>query len=196
MSHLKLFFIYPLLISSIFISCENDETCNDPVQPTVNIGFYTYQEGTEIDQSFDGFTAQGIDADTLFLYDQENDIHEISLPLSPLADASAFILTFTLPDTNYVQNSIPVIDSIILEPEPDTLWVDSVFIDTIPYTYELSDTITFYYERELVMLSKECGFTYFFDIHDIEMTFHVIKSYAILEPEIVITDEESVKFYF
>jgi len=60
------------------------------------------------------------------------------------------------------------------------------------YFPQKTDTLKVYYERNLSLVSIECGFVTFFEILDLEMTNNVIKSYSIEEPNITNVNEEHI----
>ena len=60
----------------------------------------------------------------------------------------------------------------------------SPFSDTTLILFRLdtvSDTLSFYYDRQLMLLSKACGFVMFFTLNDIQATHHFIDSLSLTD---------------
>jgi hypothetical protein len=62
---------------------------------------------------------------------------------------------------------------------------------------DITDTLSFYYTRELHFISNACGYTYFFQLNRVTTTTHLIDSAIIVKPE-VSTDAqtEHLRLYF
>ena len=210
--------IFALVALALFgmfagISCNPEEVCLEDTQALVNIGFYQLVNGIEKDTTLQGLSVRGKREPDSLLYDSLLNVSAVSVPLSQLDDHADFIFTFTLQDTIYVTNSIPVIDSIGTRQEPDTVfeadtfyvdfitvpdtfWTDSVFILPELEYYPETDTVHFFYERSLNLISDECGFTHFFTLSDVISTENVIDHLTVTAPEIEISDEEHIKIFF
>ncbi len=71
---------------------------------------------------------------------------------------------------------------------PLNMSVDScVFVLVFP---ESTDTLKLLYERNLSLVSVECGFVTFYDIFDVQTTNNSIQSYSIEENNVTNTNEE------
>ncbi len=57
-----------------------------------------------------------------------------------------------------------------------------------------TDTLKVFYERNLTLVSIECGFVIFFEILDIEITNNFIKSYSVKERNVTNVNEEHIHF--
>ncbi len=57
-----------------------------------------------------------------------------------------------------------------------------------------TDTLNIFYERNLTLVSIECGFVTFFEILDLEITNNFIKSYTIKERNVTNVNEEHIHF--
>lgn len=63
-------------------------------------------------------------------------------------------------------------------------------------TAALNDTITFGYSSSPYFASEECGAVYYYHIHSLRYTRHVIDSIALLDSLITNTDIERLKIFF
>ncbi len=59
-----------------------------------------------------------------------------------------------------------------------------------------ADTLKVFYERNLTLVSIECGFVAFFEILDLEITNNFIRSYSIEEQNVTNVNEEHIHFIF
>ncbi len=59
----------------------------------------------------------------------------------------------------------------------------------------LYDTLDFYYERELRMLSPECGFAFLFDIKELQSTGNFIDSVSLLDNKLQSIDAEHLQIF-
>ena len=60
----------------------------------------------------------------------------------------------------------------------------SIFSDTTLFVFRLNsvtDTLSFYYDRQLMLLSKACGFVMFFTLNEVQVTHHFIDSLSITD---------------
>ncbi len=72
--------------------------------------------------------------------------------------------------------------------------VDSCgFVLTFP---ENTDTLMLYYERNLSLVSIECGFVTFFEITDVKSTNNTIQSFLIEESNVTNINEEHIHIFF
>lgn len=186
-------FCFVTVLTAIAFSCRN-ETCMEPMTKHINIHFYKYR--TIKDSSIYHISAYGNGQSDSLIYDT-NLISFIKLPLDENNDQSQFILTMTaLINTVTIKDSTPEIDSIILEPQPDTIWKYkySSHIENIFETYP--ETLTVSYTRELDLVTPECGFSSIIKLDSIWSTTNIIDSIFI--PKATIergSDEENVKIF-
>ena len=59
-----------------------------------------------------------------------------------------------------------------------------------------NDTITFFYQRDLVLLSAECGFVVHFKIDSIANTWNYIDSLTLIKNQITTDVQGHIKIYF
>ena len=74
----------------------------------------------------------------------------------------------------------------------------SPFVDTtgIVIVYgPLYDTLTFYYSRELRMVSPECGFAILFDIEKLSNTSNFIDSVSLIDPKLEGIETEHLQIF-
>lgn len=74
----------------------------------------------------------------------------------------------------------------------------SPFVDTteIVIVYgTLYDTLTFYYSRELRMISTECGFAFLFDIKELNNTSNFIDSVSLIDPKLEGIETEHLQIF-
>jgi len=81
--------------------------------------------------------------------------------------------------------------SFMLSPTSDT----SEIIFTSK-TISLKDTVFFYYHREIVFISPECGFGTNFNIVSVKHTYNNIDSINITKPEILVEQNGQIEIYF
>lgn len=60
----------------------------------------------------------------------------------------------------------------------------------------VSDTLSITYQRELELVSEQCGFITIFDIKKLESTYNYIDSVALINTEVRTENEQHVKIYF
>ncbi len=60
----------------------------------------------------------------------------------------------------------------------------------------LNDTITFEYESIPYFVSEECGAMFYYDIHKMTYTKHLVDSVAIIDSLVSNTDVERIRIYF
>ena len=190
-----------ILIISLFIACTTDEFCAEPTESLARLKFYSRVGSLLNDTTVPGFSVTGIiDYDSL-LYDSVN-TKSIDLPFSASANSSSFIMSFSIPDTLYVSDTIhtnTLLASIniktwthnnqkrVLEP------VDTIVIDTIPNPYYLYDTISFFYSPVLYFISQACGFTYHYRVDSVQSTNNVIDTILINSDLITTKGNENFK---
>ena len=59
----------------------------------------------------------------------------------------------------------------------------------------LYDTLTFYYSRELRMISPECGFAFLFDIRELNNTSNFIDSLSLIDPKLEDIEAEHLQIF-
>lgn len=140
MKYLKLFIIPVLLLVSISLACEPDDLCPEstPTTPRLIIDFYDPENSENKKNVFD-FRIEGIGQDTYLdgidlsgteiNYDGLADFDEALLPLKTDDNTTQFVL---IKDYEFVDDTTP--------PEGNR------------------DTITINYSRELVFVSRACGY--------------------------------------
>jgi len=87
----------------------------------------------------------------------------------------------------YDQDTINAI-SFRLSPYVDTTEIVIVF-------GPLYDTLTFYYSRELRMVSPECGFAFLFDIKELSNTKNFIDSISLIDPKLEEIETEHLQIF-
>jgi hypothetical protein len=60
----------------------------------------------------------------------------------------------------------------------------------------VNDTLTFRYSSSFNLISKECGYTYYFSLDTVLTTGNIIDSVAITKKTITTLDEENIRIYF
>lgn len=58
------------------------------------------------------------------------------------------------------------------------------------------DTIAFHYRSYIHLISKECGYTYFFDLDTVIHTANIIDSLAVVKNTITTASEENIRIYY
>ena len=61
---------------------------------------------------------------------------------------------------------------------------------------DTTDMVTFYYSSEPYMYSKECGYTWFYDILSASSTSNIIDSVTVTKAKATISDEENIRIYY
>lgn len=92
-------------------------------------------------------------------------------------------------DTPYLNNNNIKSINLSLSQTSDTSEF-SFAVDTV------IDTISFYSKRELYLISYECGFATRFKLDSVSTSEHIINAVSIIKPEVDITDETNIIFYF
>ena len=71
--------------------------------------------------------------------------------------------------------------------------------DTCEFTFAVNtvvETISFYSKRELYLISYDCGFGTRFTLDSVITGKKIINAVSIIKPEVDITDETNIIFYF
>jgi len=92
-----------LVITLLFAGCGNDEVCEEATANKLRIGFYIAGQETETSASVNSLTVYAlVKTDSLILakpdnliYDSQNNVSSIELPLNPLDDECAFVLSYS-----------------------------------------------------------------------------------------------------
>ncbi len=61
---------------------------------------------------------------------------------------------------------------------------------------DTTDIVTFNYSSEPYMYSKECGYTWFYDIMSVSSTNNIIDSVSVTKDKATISDEENIRIYY
>ncbi|UCH14320.1 MAG: hypothetical protein JSV22_14630 [Bacteroidales bacterium] len=104
-------------------------------------------------------------------------------------DTSINNLTVIGRDTPYYNNNNLNSISLALSQVSDT----SVFKFTVD---TVTDTISFYYNREHYMVSFECGFATRFTLEEIITQNKILDSVSIIKPNVDMSDETNILFYY
>ncbi len=186
------------------IACATDDFCAEPTESVASLKFYSRVGRILSDTTVKGFSAMGINEYDSLLYDSI-DISGFYLPLSASDTFCSFLLTFSIPDTLFITDTI----------DTDTLkftstgmimtqyrltqlsnLADSIIIDTIPFYYYKYDTITFNYSPVLFFISQSCGFTYQYEVGSVQSTNNVIDTILISSGTITTNGNENFKVLF
>lgn len=190
-----------LLLFSLFIACSDDEFCAEPTESLAVLKFYSSNGINLNDTTVLGFSAIGINVYDSLLYDSIN-TGSFKLPYSATETSSSFILSFSIPDTLFLTDTIDTdsllntaIERSIVQNGMSRSMVlsDSVIIDTIPYYYYKYDTISFYYLPVLHFISQSCGFTYHYQIESVQSTKNIIDTILINSDLITTKGNENFK---
>jgi hypothetical protein len=161
--------IFFTLACSLIISCSADDFCEEPIESTAFLSFYTHVGGILNDTSVTGFSVTGlIDYDSL-LYDSVS-TSSFELPFSASSNSSSFILSFSIPDTLFLTDTT----------------------DTILWHSEF-DTISFSYSPELYFISQPCGFTYHYMVDCVRYSKNIIDTITISSGLVTTKENENCK---
>jgi len=152
--------LHIILFTVFFISCINEEVCEDVETVPVRLGFYTEIENEPEPASLiiDSLKVHGLGKDSL-IYNYQRNISRIELPLNSGADSSAFILYFPAPpefshlakDTIwFFYDVLPTLISMecgfasffeLKEVRHSRMFIDSIYIEQISVTNTLDEHI-------------------------------------------------------
>jgi hypothetical protein len=76
------------------------------------------------------------------------------------------------------------------------LYYDSVSCKFVIRINGVNDTMEYRYSGELHLLSKECGYSYFFNIDTVTYTKNIIDSVSILKKTVTTSDEENIRIFY
>lgn len=155
------------------MQCSSNKICTQPTESYVILGFYSLFSGGSEDTAAYRLTVSGTpppDSNPL-LYSNRANQKKIVLPLSNELDYSSFLLTFKVPDT------IPVDDTFRIE-----------------YP-EFTDEVTLFYQRNLRLVSPECGFSYEYQIDSVLFERTIIRNLEIINATVTPDEIEHIKIY-
>ncbi len=91
----------------------------------------------------------------------------------------------------YIYNNKPSVSKarIPLNPGAGSVNLNFTINDT-------TDMITFNYRSEVYMFSKECGYSWIYNIESVSSTNNIIDEIAIINANITISDEENIRIYY
>ena len=72
-------------------------------------------------------------------------------------------------------------------------------VGSVSFFFSINDTtdlVTFNYSSEPYMHSKECGYTWFYDILTASSTTNIIDSVTVTNAKATISDEENIRIYY
>ncbi len=76
------------------------------------------------------------------------------------------------------------------------LYYDSASCKFVIRINGVYDTMEYRYSGELHLLSKECGYSYFFNIDTVTYTKNIIDSVSILKKTVTTSDEENIRIFY
>lgn len=89
----KLFFF--LMLTLLFLSaCQEDEVCEEITANPLRIAFYLAGQDEETRAPVDSLTVYAVGKPDSRIYDRENDVSLIEVPLNPGKNSSGFVLSF------------------------------------------------------------------------------------------------------
>ncbi len=130
--------IFLFLILSALASCENYTSCSGTVGTSMGISFHQIMDSTESDTILPALTVTGIGRTGSF-YAKDTGLQIIRLPLSEIADSTAFYIQ---PDTTVQGDTIHILYNRNLHFVSSGCGFATYFnIDTIKYTRHSIDSI-------------------------------------------------------
>lgn len=192
------------LIISTLIGCTTSDFCSEPTESVATLKFYSRVGRILSDTTVKGFSAMGMNTSDSLLYDSI-DVSAFYLPLSASDTSCSFLLTFSIPDTLFITDTIDT-DTLTNNPAgrintqyrltTKSNHADSIIVDTIPFYYYKYDTITLNYSPVLFYISQSCGFTYHYNVGSIQATGNVIDTILITSGTINTNGNENFKVLF
>ena len=193
-----------LLIISTLSGCTTEEYCAEPTDSVATLKFYSRVGRILSDTTVKGFSAMGLNTNDSLIYDSV-DISAFQLPLSAADTICSFVLTFSIPDTLFIADTITT-DMMKYNTANNGLipsrfsqhqnLADSIIIDTIPFYYYKYDTISLHYSPVLYFISQPCGFIYNYNVATIQSTTNVIDTILINSGSITTSGNENFKVLF
>ncbi len=86
--------ILALFAITAFTSCTDDEVCEEATANELRIGFYVADQETETRAIFDSLTVFALERPDSLIYNKQNNVSVIELPLNPHNNESVFLLDF------------------------------------------------------------------------------------------------------
>lgn len=200
---LKSPYLLIMLCLAALYSCTQNEICTKTMLSEVHVGFYGVEDDELVKRTIYIFRATGEGLDSLINADTTG-VTEVDLQLSEQRDSCVFLfnysivvdtmITYIVRDTIIENGSVPdsisiiTTDSLLMYTFPDTLSAKVQY-----KTVEVSDTLKFYYARELSFVSTPCGFIYNYRLSDIKYTHNYIDTVFIIDPYISTLDDENIQ---
>jgi hypothetical protein len=88
------YLMFLLSSSLLFTACGDNEVCEDATANKLRIGFYIAGQETETIASVNSLTVYALAKPDNLIYDNQNNVSSIELPLNPLDDECAFVLSY------------------------------------------------------------------------------------------------------
>ena len=88
----KAIFLFAVFL--LFSACTDDQPCEEATANRLRMGFYISGQETETIAQVNSFAAYALEHSDSRRYDNQNNVSVIELPLNPLADHCAFVLSF------------------------------------------------------------------------------------------------------
>lgn len=89
----KALFLFAVFL--LFSACTDDQPCEEATANRLRIGFYIAGQETETIAVVNSVSVYALDETARYLiYDNQNNVSVIELPLNPLEDHCAFVLSF------------------------------------------------------------------------------------------------------
>ncbi len=84
-----------LAVFLLFSGCTDDQPCEEATANRLRVGFYIAGQETETIASVNSFSVYALDETARYLiYDNQNNVSVVELPLNPLENQCAFVLSF------------------------------------------------------------------------------------------------------
>jgi hypothetical protein len=194
-------FILFFFAAHIIGACSTDEFCAEPTEALANLRFYNRVGRILHDTTVLGFSVSGLNISDSLLYDSVS-ASSFKLPFSATSQSISFILTFSIPDTLYLIDTVETGNQITKRFQENMIktlaiskfaLADSITIDTIPYFYYAYDTLSFFYTQLLQFISQSCGYIYNYQVDSVHSTTHVIDTVIINSANITTKGNENFK---
>lgn len=83
-----------LLVIMLFTACTDDEVCEEVTANDLRIGFYVSGQETETRAVFDSLTVFAVEKPESLIYNKQNNVSVIELPLNPHSNQCTFVIDF------------------------------------------------------------------------------------------------------
>lgn len=157
MSNKRSYIIVLLVISLVWVACQQErQPCMQPKVTTLRFG--TYYDSIIVDSA----GLRTVKDSTVIL----------PSPYVGALDSNKVTFTYygiLSRNSQFAISLSPVTDS--------CKWIISP--DSTSAATGNFDTLTFYYDRKLQFLSNACGYTYYYNLHSVQTTYHMIDSVII-----------------